>query len=397
MTWGLIIIILFHTIVSCNARMKFSFQNKRNIREMNMIDKSQKSFPRENIEMEPVTEEYLSALYSSSNSYFPPCIANASELVYVRGALSATQTFLACTNNIPDPAMLPTYYNGSYHGITVVNSTMVVNNLEYVDEITGTARMQFTIRMYWKDDRFAMPAFWEATNRKDWSVGIDLTDLLLGQNVPVEIWFPLIRFPDATEVNILSQCLKLNASNIFYQAYAIDITLVQPKFNFESYPYDEQTVVIRYVSYNFNAQYVHMGFNGGLGLIFNQYLDGSDTFKSNQIWTFNAARFFPTIGNGYGYAVYEFDVTRQGSGIIIRLVLPIAFLLVLSALTFWVIYENRVDTTITILLSVSALYIVILGNIPMVGYLTDVDNFVFAVSIFFDSIVLCAYTCNFYV
>ena len=55
-------------------------------------------------------------------------------------------------------------------------------------------------------------------------------------------------------------------------------------------------------------------------------------------------------------------------------------LLLLSALTFWLSYENRVDTTITLLLSVSALYIVILGNIPMVGYLTNVDTFVCWVS-----------------
>jgi hypothetical protein len=137
---------------------------------------------------------------------------------------------------------------------------------------------------------------------------------------------------------------------------------------------------MRFVSYNFNAKYVEMGFNGGDGLIFNQYIDNSDTFKSNQIWTYESSAYYPTTGNGYSYNVYELNINRQGGGIIVRLVLPIAFLLLLSTLTFWVLYENRVDTTITIMLSVSALYIVILGNIPLVGYLTNVDKFVFWVS-----------------
>lgn len=322
--------------------------------------------------------------YSSSPrqpTSIPPCIANSSELEYVRGALSATKTFLACVDNIADPAMLPTYYNGSYYENTVINTSLVINNLEFVDEIRGTARLQFSLRLYWKDDRFAMPAFWEASDHSSWELGMDLTDVLFGLQVPVEIWFPLIRFPDASEVNILSQYLQLNASNIFFLSYAFDITLVQPKFDFSSYPFDEQTIVIRFVSYNFKAQYVQLSFNNqNNNLIFNQYLDGSDTFKSNQIWSYESSRYYPAVGNGYSYAVYELDVIRQGNGIIVRLVLPILFLLMLSGLTFWVVYENRVETTITIMLSVSALYIVILSTIPMVGYLTNVDSFIFSVS-----------------
>ncbi len=186
--------------------------------------------------------------------------------------------------------------------------------------------------------------------------------------------------PHSLSLRLLSIIEQLNASNVFTVFYALDVILVQPKFNFRNYPEDKQNIVMRFVSYNFNAAYVKMGFNGGNGLIFNQYLDGTDTFKSNQIWTYESSRYYSTTGNGYSYNVYEINVNRQGGGIIVRLVLPIAFLLLLSTLTFWVLYENRVDTTITIMLSVSALYIVILGNIPLVGYLTNVDKFVFWVS-----------------
>lgn len=41
-----------------------------------------------------------------------------------------------------------------------------------------------------------------------------------------------------------------------------------------------------------------------------------------------------------------------------------------TGLTFWANVDSRIDTTMTILLSVSALYVVILSNIPLLGYLT---------------------------
>jgi len=85
------------------------------------------------------------------------------------------------------------------------------------------------------------------------------------------------------------------------------------------------------------------------------------------------------------YAQYYLTISRQGNGVIVRLILPITILLLLSGLTFWITFENRVNTTITLMLSVSALYIVILGNIPMVGYLTIVDKYVFAVSFKYSS------------
>eukprot|EP01031_Cornospumella_fuschlensis_P031427 gene31427-37985_t len=69
--------------------------------------------------------------------------------------------------------------------------------------------------------------------------------------------------------------------------------------------------------------------------------------------------------------------SRQSNGTIVRFLLPLTLLILLSALTFWIHYESRVDITITILVSVSALYIVILQNLPMVGYLTDADRFIF--------------------
>lgn len=48
-------------------------------------------------------------------------------------------------------------------------------------------------------------------------------------------------------------------------------------------------------------------------------------------------------------------------------------------LTFWGDSSSRVDSTITIMLSVSALYIVIFSSIPMLGYLTKFDRYIIVV------------------
>ncbi len=74
--------------------------------------------------------------------------------------------------------------------------------------------------------------------------------------------------------------------------------------------------------------------------------------------------------------VVYLNIIRQSSGIIYRLAVPIMLLLLLVGLTFWSEYNGRMNTTITILLAISALYIVIFQSIPMLGYLTDFDVYI---------------------
>lgn len=147
--------------------------------------------------------------YYDDGTVIPPCISDPSELVYVKGMLSSTQTMANCMNNIADPGMLPTYSNGSYHGLTHINTTMVMNNLEVIDEIQGTAQLQFTLRLFWRDDRYSMPLFWDRVDRSAWGIGIDITQTVM-ENNDVTFWLPIMRFPDAAEVNVMYQCMKVS-------------------------------------------------------------------------------------------------------------------------------------------------------------------------------------------
>lgn len=155
---------------------------------------------------------------------------------------------------------------------------------------------------------------------------------------------------------------------------------MQPRFNFDAYPADQQTINIRYGSYAFNNLTFRMNFTNP-PLSFSTNYDGEPTYMQNPAWTYdNSSTSYDvyTSSSGFSNPIYHVVMSRQGAGIVVRLILPITMLVILAGLTFWADYENRVDSTTTLLLAISALYIVILANIPLLGYLTAIDRYVFA-------------------
>ncbi len=268
-----------------------------------------------------------------------------------------------------------------------------------VNEVQGYAAMQLIFDAFWYDPRFNMTSFWELNPAGQSYSGYDITAVLTNQSL--NMWKPQITFLDAASFDTSSESMKMFdpttnfvdflapnpqfSFNFNYEA-VFQVSLVQPGFDFASYPNDQQQILIRYTVMNYDAEQLQVF---PLAYFCSQLSDGSCAFSNNPVWTWDSEK---TICNVYydakGWLVYptyaEVYITldRQGNGVIIRLIMPITVLLLLSGLTFWISYDGRVDTTITLMLSVSALYIVILQNIPMVGYLTTIDKYVFAVKMF---------------
>ena len=69
------------------------------------------------------------------------------------------------------------------------------------------------------------------------------------------------------------------------------------------------------------------------------------------------------------------NITRRSKGLILRLALPVMFMVLLVSLTYWADLDGRVDATVTLLLAISALYIVIFQYVPMIGKLTQFDKY----------------------
>jgi hypothetical protein len=243
-----------------------------------------------------------------------------------------------------------------------------------------------------------MPMFWDKMSKKIRSNGIELT--LIKPNVG--IWTPDVRFHDVSELEyivevsfyiilyqiksticllfLFCQTIRFNSSNVFFWSRHTVATFKQVKFLFHDYPGDSQQIVIRFGSYAYDKTWLQMGFDPRGGLSFNENFDKSRTFLENPSWEFdNTTTSFDTYESSSRFlnTIYLLGVRRRGSGIVLRLILPITLLCFLGGLTFWADYGERVNTTITLLLAVSALYIVILGNIPLVGYLTSMDEYIF--------------------
>eukprot|EP01031_Cornospumella_fuschlensis_P032707 gene32707-39542_t len=159
-----------------------------------------------------------------------PCLTNSSQLGYVFGKLSAAQTFYNCLQHVADPQMIATFYNNQYNGVFELKSSITLNSLDNIDEIEGSAKLQFSLRLYWEDDRFAMPVFWAHTDNQTRETGIDLTTIIT--NDSIALWMPEIRFPDASSVTYQAEYLTLNASNMFSYGAGLECVLLQPKFNF---------------------------------------------------------------------------------------------------------------------------------------------------------------------
>lgn len=125
----------------------------------------------------------------------PPCITNESELAYVNGKLSSTQTFYNCMANIPDSGMLASYYNNQLNGQVTFYTAMTLNNIINVDEVSGTATFQFSFGLSWYDQRYAMPLFWAQSGTDNIDVSTVVT------NDSVLFFIPQLRFPDATDLS----------------------------------------------------------------------------------------------------------------------------------------------------------------------------------------------------
>jgi hypothetical protein len=151
--------------------------------------------------------------------------------------------------------------------------------------------------------------------------------------------------------------------------------------DYSQYPNDVQTISITTKSYAFKSDIMLVNFTtedaviapGGYTLPPPMKVQEWGGLGGNPTWDLSnyVTSVDPTYApdpNGettYTFALLTITAARKPAGIVNRLAFPIMLMLLLVGLTFWSDYADRLDTTITILLAVSALYIVIFSSIPM--------------------------------
>lgn len=117
--------------------------------------------------------------------------------------ISATQTLYNCLANVADPYNIPTFYNGTFNGIMIVNTSLQLNNLHDIDAVAGTATLDFYLRLYWQDNRLNMPLFWNKMSSSVKKNGVELTLILT--NTSIGLWTPDVRFHDAADLDYIVQ------------------------------------------------------------------------------------------------------------------------------------------------------------------------------------------------
>ena len=303
----------------------------------------------------------------------------------LNSSMGITWNLKQCNELMPDP-WLPISYISQYEDSRPsVNTQVVLNNLIHVNEIDGSVEVDLFFRNWWTDVRWNLTDLWDQMNPNTYYDGIDIFPLLQEED-GLKIWTPNMYFSDGLSTEVLTTTLKLRPEGALYRSQHMKISLAQPTFNLTRYPIDSQTVYIKYGIYGLTKSIMALAVKNPPI----KYTKSSDTvmpaFASNPVWRHqpgdfsgavyeadyshsNIERIFPLVN-------LQVHIKREGSGVLSRFAFPVLVLLILAGFTFWDDFESRVQITLTILLSVSALYVVVIGSIPPIGYITLFDTWI---------------------
>jgi hypothetical protein len=322
-------------------------------------------------------------------SFVDHILSDCIPIFFAPGMVDITKTLRNCSEHMVDP-LLPSSYSNSESNFTV-SSQIVLNNLILVDEIAGLVKLDFIYRVSWIDPRWKIPEMWQYIKPEIAREGITITDLVRSSN-PLELWLSDNTFYDETESTVLVEAIRFKPEGSMYWTRHFVMTIAQPGFDYAKYPLDSQQIVIRISPYTYSTAFVRMAWGEPAVLYVRAKPDSTPNLMLNQIWSHKYGDYStevyvaetPTTVNGvviprsFDFSFLNVTITRKEKGIVIRLIAPIVVLMILSGVTFWATLSNRLSSTMTILLSVSALYIAVFGQIPMIGYLTSFDHYVLA-------------------
>lgn len=317
---------------------------------------------------------------------YPVC-ANASYTEL--GMLNVQQVLYDCVWNIQSSLSPPSYFSpGPEYPYAPTNVTLSItlNNLIQVDDLTSQITLDYYMKLYWNDSRINLPyLFEEEINPLLYINGIDITPYVRNANqTTLNIWMPDIMIKECTSANVVNELVQLHPMGQFFWSRHFQSTFSQPQMNFHRYPLDRQNFSFTFQSYSLGTNFLMIDLgNPSVSLNFapeqNTY-----SVEENQVWSYSGYSSFivneksPTAFNPhrqFSTAFINVAFQRQALGVIIRLALPVTLLLVIVGFSFWGSVEKRVDIALMMILVVAALFIVDVGVIPFVGYLTVIDKF----------------------
>jgi hypothetical protein len=339
-------------------------------------------FFRYNSEKATAYQNHLRSLSSEPDPKY--CIDSSTVQYGLNNKASVMGTFIECISKVQDIMISPTYYTNEP---VRVNSSITLNNLISIDELSGQVAVDLMLNLRWVDPRLDMPALWNVSDPWVYYFGVDITQastVFNVQGIQPLIWIPDVNFPDATSMTKTQYYIKVYPyGEVRYLLHCV-LVLSQPQFEYTDFPCDSQVIQIKYFSFTLNYEQLILyppDFTDPI--TFTSVYGGNDQkFSLNPIWKLIGSYGEYTtlyLNNGFSpraAAVAYIEVERMSEGVLWRLGVPILLLVTLASLAFWAHPDQRVPTTVTLLLALSAMYLVIFQSIPMIGKFTRFDIFV---------------------
>ena len=270
-------------------------------------------------------------------------------------------------------------YNHYRQQPTNVTVQFVLHNLIEIDDLQESIEFDCTIRLAWKDPRWVLNDLMDHLNPYELPFGVDIDALIDGG---LRIWRPVIEFIDEIAITEIDQVTAIRGNGTVYWSRHVVLTLAQQQMDFHSYPLDTQNIQIRFDMLAIPSSVVNLLF-ATPGVLFSLAEDGTNTWADNDIWMYQQSSTIITeVNKGtstnpsyFAYGILTVVEKRIGNGIVNRLAIPMACLVILVGLLFWNNRNERLGNTVFILLSVSTLYISVSNNVPKLGYSTYIGEF----------------------
>lgn len=318
---------------------------------------------------------------------------NCANISYLSTGFADVRTVLTtCLANVPASTVPPSYFIPKsiptrQYNATIVNTSVAINTLIEVDDITAQVTADIYLRAYWKDDRLKLPTeFWEDMNPAVAREGLEISSFVRDAANPLPLWLPDIQIVEAVTIETLAELVHLfEDGNIFWSRHML-VTLTEAQMDLHKYPMDSQTFVMSLQSFAFSDDFVKLQPVGSDYIVFNSNPSLDSVYVDlNRLWEHKSTNaYVRSVDSGiffdsnrrYSTITINMGFERKSYGIIFRLAFPVVIFMLIVGYTFWVDVEKRIDISVTMLLVVSALYSAIGQIIPFVGYFTIFDLYI---------------------